>query len=112
MPRQPTVSETRLKNLAAYLTPALALLDEITDAFGSSFIQPISKTTLSLFTTGKTFGSLHPSALGHLRKFSEYYDPATIFGPPSATITTIISGRMALTAAVRVEPHGIARLVD
>ncbi|KAJ7924581.1 hypothetical protein B0H13DRAFT_2315299 [Mycena leptocephala] len=53
MPRQPTVSETRLKNLAAYLTPALALLDEITDAFGSSFIQPISKTTLSLFTTGK-----------------------------------------------------------
>jgi hypothetical protein len=48
MPRQLTVTETRLNTITAYLTPAIQLLDEVNDAFGSSFLRPISKTTLSL----------------------------------------------------------------
>jgi hypothetical protein len=48
MPRQLTVSEGRLYTITAHLMPAAKLLDEINDAFGSSFLQPISKTTLSL----------------------------------------------------------------
>jgi hypothetical protein len=50
MPRHNTVTETRLNTIIAYLTPALTLLDELNDAFGSSFVRPISKTTLSLIT--------------------------------------------------------------
>jgi energy-converting hydrogenase Eha subunit F len=42
------VTEARLNTITAYLTPAVKLLDDINDAFGSSFLQPISKTTLSL----------------------------------------------------------------
>jgi hypothetical protein len=45
---QPRVTETRLNTITAYLMPAVKLLDDINDAFGSSFLQPISKTTLSL----------------------------------------------------------------
>jgi energy-converting hydrogenase Eha subunit F len=48
MPRQLTVTETRLNTITAYLTPAIQLLDEVNDAFGSSILRPISKTTLSL----------------------------------------------------------------
>ncbi|KAJ7819424.1 hypothetical protein B0H13DRAFT_1921785 [Mycena leptocephala] len=48
MPRQNTGADTRLSNITGYLTPALTLLDELNDAFGSSFVQPITKTTLSL----------------------------------------------------------------
>jgi hypothetical protein len=47
-PHQLTVTEARLNTITAYLTPAVKLLDDINDAFGSSFLQPISKTTLSL----------------------------------------------------------------
>ncbi|KAJ7896529.1 hypothetical protein B0H13DRAFT_2338377 [Mycena leptocephala] len=47
-PHQFTVTEARLNTIATYLTPAVKLLDDINDAFGSSFLQPISKTTLSL----------------------------------------------------------------
>jgi hypothetical protein len=47
-PHQLTVTESRLNTITAYLTPAVKLLDDINDAFGSSFLQPISKTTLSL----------------------------------------------------------------
>ncbi|KAJ7921182.1 hypothetical protein B0H13DRAFT_2318751 [Mycena leptocephala] len=47
MPGQPT-AETRLKKIAAYLTPAVTLLNELNDAFGSSFVHQISQTTLSV----------------------------------------------------------------
>ncbi|KAF7358129.1 hypothetical protein MVEN_00861000 [Mycena venus] len=50
MPRQPTVTEIRLANITTCLTPALTLLSELNDAFGSPFIQPISKTVLSLMS--------------------------------------------------------------
>jgi hypothetical protein len=50
MPRHNIVTEARLNTITVYLTPALALLDELNDAFGSSFVQPISKTALSLIT--------------------------------------------------------------
>jgi hypothetical protein len=55
MPRQntSTAADTRLSNITAYLTPALTLLDELNDAFGSSFLQPILKTTLSLITAAQ-----------------------------------------------------------
>ncbi|KAJ7889983.1 hypothetical protein B0H13DRAFT_1887836 [Mycena leptocephala] len=43
MPRQNTGADTRLSNITGYLTPALTLLDELNDAFGSSFVQPITK---------------------------------------------------------------------
>ncbi|KAF8151114.1 hypothetical protein K438DRAFT_1778887 [Mycena galopus ATCC 62051] len=50
MPRQPTVTEIRLANITACLTPALTLLNELNDAFGPPFIQPISNTVLSLIS--------------------------------------------------------------
>jgi energy-converting hydrogenase Eha subunit F len=57
MPRQNTATETRLNTITAYLTPALMLLDELNDAFGSSFVQPMSKTTLSLITAVQVIDS-------------------------------------------------------
>ncbi|KAJ7023859.1 hypothetical protein C8F04DRAFT_1270925 [Mycena alexandri] len=48
MPRQPTVTEIRLTNITACLTPALTLLNELNDAFGPLFIQPISNTVVSV----------------------------------------------------------------
>ncbi|KAJ6470404.1 hypothetical protein C8R45DRAFT_937321 [Mycena sanguinolenta] len=48
MPRQPTVTEIRLENLTACLTPAVTLLNELNDAFAPSFVQPISNTIASL----------------------------------------------------------------
>ncbi|KAJ7848249.1 hypothetical protein B0H14DRAFT_3673445 [Mycena olivaceomarginata] len=50
MPRQSTVTEIRLANITACLTPALTLLNELNDAFGPPFIQPISNTVLSLMS--------------------------------------------------------------
>jgi hypothetical protein len=50
MPRHNIVTEAQLNTITVYLTPALALLDELNDAFGSSFVQLISKTALSLIT--------------------------------------------------------------
>jgi hypothetical protein len=50
MPRQRT-AETHLNNITAYLTQAVTFLDELNAAFGSSFVQQISKTILSLITT-------------------------------------------------------------
>ncbi|KAF8214685.1 hypothetical protein K438DRAFT_1749779 [Mycena galopus ATCC 62051] len=43
MPRQPTVDEIRLSNIAACLKIALPLLNELNDAFGPPLIQSISK---------------------------------------------------------------------
>ncbi|KAJ6470490.1 hypothetical protein C8R45DRAFT_1166167 [Mycena sanguinolenta] len=48
MPHQPTVTEIRLKNLTACLTPAVALLNELNDAFAPPFVQPILNTVASL----------------------------------------------------------------
>jgi hypothetical protein len=53
MPRQPTFTEIRLNNFAASLATALTLLNELNDAFGPPFIQPISNTILSLITAVK-----------------------------------------------------------
>ncbi|KAJ7797980.1 hypothetical protein B0H14DRAFT_3546462 [Mycena olivaceomarginata] len=50
MPRQPTLTEIRLNNITACLTPAVTLLSELNDAFGPTFIQPISNTVLSLMS--------------------------------------------------------------
>jgi hypothetical protein len=48
MPRHPTVSEIRLVNVTACLTPAVTLLKELDNAFGPPFIQPISNTVQTL----------------------------------------------------------------
>jgi hypothetical protein len=50
MPRQPTVTEIRLDNITNSLTPALALIKDLNDAFGPPFFQPISNITLSLMS--------------------------------------------------------------
>ncbi|KAJ7495062.1 hypothetical protein FB451DRAFT_1360049 [Mycena latifolia] len=50
MSRQPSVAEIRLTNTIACLTPAVALLNELSDAFGTPFVPAISNTTLSLIT--------------------------------------------------------------
>ncbi|KAJ6470463.1 hypothetical protein C8R45DRAFT_1104883 [Mycena sanguinolenta] len=47
MPHQPTVTEIRLENLTACLTPAVTLLNEL-NAFAPPFVQPISNTVASL----------------------------------------------------------------
>ncbi|KAJ7131134.1 hypothetical protein C8R44DRAFT_904167 [Mycena epipterygia] len=48
MPHQHTVSEIRVKTIIECLTPMVTLLDEVTSAFGTPFLQAISSTTLSL----------------------------------------------------------------
>ncbi|KAJ7166836.1 hypothetical protein C8R46DRAFT_1192145 [Mycena filopes] len=48
MPRPHTAAKTRVDNITAYLTPALTLLDELNDAFGLPYVQPIIKTTQAL----------------------------------------------------------------
>ncbi|KAJ7480773.1 hypothetical protein FB451DRAFT_1446803 [Mycena latifolia] len=48
MPRQPT--EIRLNSIITCLTPAVKILEEVNDAFGTPFIQAIANTTLSLIT--------------------------------------------------------------
>ncbi|KAJ6472073.1 hypothetical protein C8R45DRAFT_1104280 [Mycena sanguinolenta] len=48
MPRQPTVTEFRLESLASCLAPIVTVLNELHDAFGSPFVQPISDRVVSL----------------------------------------------------------------
>ncbi|KAJ6452974.1 hypothetical protein C8R45DRAFT_945441 [Mycena sanguinolenta] len=48
MPRQPTVTEIRLENLADCLGSALEILKELNYAFAPPFVQPISSTVASL----------------------------------------------------------------
>ncbi|KAJ7144303.1 hypothetical protein C8R44DRAFT_973878 [Mycena epipterygia] len=50
MPPKTIVTETRLDNIVACLTPTLSLLGEFSDAFGTPFIPAISNTTVSLIT--------------------------------------------------------------
>jgi hypothetical protein len=42
------ITPTRVKNIIKYLSLATPLLDELCDAFGSSFLKVISAITLSL----------------------------------------------------------------
>ncbi|KAJ7479550.1 hypothetical protein FB451DRAFT_1365343 [Mycena latifolia] len=48
MSRQPSGAEIHLNNTIACLTPAISLLNELSDAFGTPFVPAISNTTLSL----------------------------------------------------------------
>ncbi|KAJ7434997.1 hypothetical protein FB451DRAFT_1465774 [Mycena latifolia] len=50
MSRQPSVTEIRLNNIIACLTPTLALLNELSDTFGTPFVPAISNTTISLIS--------------------------------------------------------------
>lgn len=53
MPHQPTLTELRVNNIVVCLEPAIALLNEVKDAFGTPFIQAISNITLSLLNSIK-----------------------------------------------------------
>ncbi|KAF8184096.1 hypothetical protein K438DRAFT_1937370 [Mycena galopus ATCC 62051] len=99
MPRQPTVDEIRLRNIAACLAFALPLLNEINDAFGPPFIQPISKTIealidsvqlmdnihhilyaiVNLHMKSEIIGYLHPSMLYNVGRFIETLHKIYIF---------------------------------
>ncbi|KAJ7822019.1 hypothetical protein B0H14DRAFT_2598820 [Mycena olivaceomarginata] len=48
MPHQPTATELHIQIITSGLAAAVTLLDELNDAFGPPFIQPISKTILLL----------------------------------------------------------------
>ncbi|KAJ6447888.1 hypothetical protein C8R45DRAFT_1084598, partial [Mycena sanguinolenta] len=48
MPRQPTVTEIRLQNIADCLAPTVAVLNELNDVFAPPFVEPISNTVVSL----------------------------------------------------------------
>ncbi|KAJ7479042.1 hypothetical protein FB451DRAFT_1450786, partial [Mycena latifolia] len=50
MSHKPTVTDIRLNNTITSLTPVVALLNELSDAFGTPFVPAISNTTLSLIT--------------------------------------------------------------
>ncbi|KAJ6555557.1 hypothetical protein DFH09DRAFT_1280335 [Mycena vulgaris] len=50
MPNQPTVTEIRMNFIVACLIPAATLLNDLSDAFGTPFVQAISSTTQSLIT--------------------------------------------------------------
>ncbi|KAJ7445100.1 hypothetical protein FB451DRAFT_1568229 [Mycena latifolia] len=49
MPRHPT--DTQLASILTCLTPAVTLLNELYDGFGTPFVQAISNTTLALVCT-------------------------------------------------------------
>ncbi|KAJ7462879.1 hypothetical protein FB451DRAFT_1370816 [Mycena latifolia] len=55
MSRQPSVTEIRLNNIIACLTPTLALLYELSNTFGTPFVPAISNTTLSLISVVQLF---------------------------------------------------------
>ncbi|KAJ7038059.1 hypothetical protein C8F04DRAFT_1328104 [Mycena alexandri] len=48
MPRRSNATEVRIKDITARLTPALTLLSEVGNTFGTPFIQPIVKTAEAL----------------------------------------------------------------
>ncbi|KAF8167063.1 hypothetical protein K438DRAFT_1774801 [Mycena galopus ATCC 62051] len=50
MPQQDTATTIRMKNAVACLTPAITLLNELSDVFGTPFLPSISNTALSLIT--------------------------------------------------------------
>ncbi|KAJ7763293.1 hypothetical protein B0H16DRAFT_1804266 [Mycena metata] len=50
MPREDPATEARIHELTACLAPAVTLLEELNNAFGPPFIQPIVKTVQALIT--------------------------------------------------------------
>ncbi|KAJ7106020.1 hypothetical protein C8R44DRAFT_745667 [Mycena epipterygia] len=50
MPRDPTITDIQLSNIIACLMPAIDMLTELHDGFGSPFVQAISNTTQSLIS--------------------------------------------------------------
>ncbi|KAJ6481047.1 hypothetical protein C8R45DRAFT_1100603 [Mycena sanguinolenta] len=48
MPHQATLTKTRLENLAASLAAIAGILDDLNDTFAPPFIQPVSKTIVSI----------------------------------------------------------------
>ncbi|KAJ7310709.1 hypothetical protein DFH08DRAFT_823081 [Mycena albidolilacea] len=98
MPRQPTITENHLHNIAVCLTATLTLLNELNNAFNPPFIQPISSIMLALIDAlqvmtveiaypsylldlaesetnlhvkSETTGFLPPSMLDHIGEFME-----------------------------------------
>jgi hypothetical protein len=68
MPRQPTVTKSRLNNIVVCLAPTLALLKELNDAFGPPFVQPITNTIETLINmTGVRSSKPEPGQLHHLQ---------------------------------------------
>ncbi|KAJ6481004.1 hypothetical protein C8R45DRAFT_932905 [Mycena sanguinolenta] len=56
MPRQPTVTEIRLDNLADCLAPTVILLHQLNDAFTPPFVEGISRTIASLIKLIQVLG--------------------------------------------------------
>ncbi|KAJ7124359.1 hypothetical protein C8R44DRAFT_917012 [Mycena epipterygia] len=53
MPHDPTATKIRLTTIISCLTPAVTILNELHDGFGTPFVQAISSTTLSLILTAQ-----------------------------------------------------------
>ncbi|KAJ7362591.1 hypothetical protein DFH08DRAFT_799615 [Mycena albidolilacea] len=60
MPRQSTLTESRVTSIVQCLTPALTLLKELNDAFGPPFILPITNTIESLISMTQLMEKIHP----------------------------------------------------
>ena len=56
MPHQPTIVDSRFVIIVACLEPAIELMDEIDDAFGTPFTLAIANTTSSLVTAVQVLG--------------------------------------------------------
>ncbi|KAJ7032620.1 hypothetical protein C8F04DRAFT_1235227 [Mycena alexandri] len=54
MPRQPTAAETRLREVVSCLHPAIGLLEDLSDAFGTPFVPIISSTVNALIGVVQT----------------------------------------------------------
>ncbi|KAJ7113031.1 hypothetical protein C8R44DRAFT_741372 [Mycena epipterygia] len=82
MPHQPTITALRLENIIACLKPAVTVLGEIHDSFGTPFVQAIVNTTLSLITVvqSKPDGNMAPDTLQHIGKFTETLQKIHVFG--------------------------------
>lgn len=50
MALQPPIKTIRVNNIVSCLTPAVALLNQLNDGFGTPFVTAIANTTVSLIT--------------------------------------------------------------
>ncbi|KAJ7181029.1 hypothetical protein C8R46DRAFT_1187266 [Mycena filopes] len=104
MPHPHTTATTRVNNITAYLTPALTLLDELNDAFGLPYVQPIIKTTQALITGVQNVkhnkdecfqlvGSIHTILYSiiqlHLKSDAVGTSPLAVFGAIGDFTTTL-----------------------
>ncbi|KAJ7717151.1 hypothetical protein B0H16DRAFT_1476280 [Mycena metata] len=73
MPEPDPAPGARLHQLTTSLAPAITLLEELNDAFGPPFIQPIVQTVQALITgvQSETTGSLPPSVLDKIAEFTD-----------------------------------------